>query len=96
MMPGRSAWKRVRYSAHLVAEDSRHEASTDPAAAMARSAHQVAQGVLDAAMEGRVGVDHLPQPFDRDLGVHGEGEEAQHLAPVGAGATSGGLARTFQ
>ena len=43
---------------------------------------EVAQRVLDATVECRVGVDHLPQALDGDVGVHGEGEQAEHLATV--------------
>ena len=39
-----------------------------------------AQRVLDRAVEGRVGVDHLPQALRRHRGVHGQGQHAEHLA----------------
>jgi hypothetical protein len=45
---------------------------------------EVAEGVLDAAVEGGVGVDHAAQLLDRDRGVDREGEQAEHLAAVGA------------
>ena len=46
---------------------------------------QIPEGVLDAAMKRRVGVHHLLQLGHRDLGVHGEREEAQNLTAVRPG-----------
>jgi hypothetical protein len=34
---------------------------------------------VDAAVERRVRVDHRPQPIDRDLGMNGYGDRAEHL-----------------
>src|SRR3546814_1549901 len=49
-----------------------------------RPSCELAHGVLDASMEGGVGIDHLAQRRDRDLGVDGEGEQPEHLPTVGA------------
>src|SRR5919106_6152970 len=49
-----------------------------------RSAHEVAESVFDAPVEGRVGVDHLAQPVCTDFRVHGQGEQPEDLAAGGA------------
>src|SRR3984885_16032712 len=41
---------------------------------------QILQRRLDSTVERGVGVDHLAQPPDRHPLVHGQGEQAQHLA----------------
>src|SRR3546814_14536372 len=49
-----------------------------------RPSRELAHGVLDASVEGGVGVDHLARRRDRDLGVDGEGEQPENLPTVGA------------
>jgi len=46
---------------------------------------QRAQRILDAAMEGRVGVDHVAQRASGHLSMNGNGERPEDLAAGRAG-----------
>ena len=45
-----------------------------------RAARRRPQRRVDGAVERGVGEDHRPQRLERDLGVDGQGEQAEHLA----------------
>lgn len=49
------------------------------------SSPKLAECVIDPAVEGGVGVDHLLQPADRRLFVDGQGEHRQHFVTVWSG-----------